>query len=72
MGGLAAAVAELRGLEAEADLRRSALARRIDFARRQVEDLKARTNVWTANPLNLAGRRAARAGPAAEDEQGGL
>jgi hypothetical protein len=53
-GGLAAAVAELRGLEVEADLRRSALARRIDFARRQVEDLKARINVGTANPLNPA------------------
>jgi outer membrane protein TolC len=53
-GRLAAAVAELRGLEAEADLRRSALARRIDLERRQVEDLKARINVGTANPLNLA------------------
>jgi outer membrane protein TolC len=53
-GGLAAAVAELRRLEVEADLGRSALARRIDFARRQVEDLKARINVGTANPLNLA------------------
>jgi glucose-6-phosphate isomerase len=53
-GGLAAAVAELRGLEAEAELRRSALERRIGFARRQVEDLKARIEVGTANPLNLA------------------
>jgi hypothetical protein len=53
-GGLAAAVAELRGLEAEADLRRSGLARRIDFARRQVEDLKGKIDVGTANPLNLA------------------
>jgi hypothetical protein len=53
-GGLAAAVAELRGLEAEAELRRSALARRIDFAGREVADLKARINVGTANPLNLA------------------
>ena len=53
-GGVPAAVAELRGLEAEAELRRTALARRIDFARRQVEDLRARINVGTANPLNLA------------------
>ena len=59
-GGLPAAVAELRGLEAEADLRRTALARRIDFARRQVEDLKARINVGTANPLNLAEAETAR------------
>jgi hypothetical protein len=69
-GGLAAAVAELRGLEAEAELRRSALERRIGFARRQVEDLKARIEVGTANPLNLA--EAARARAAAQDEQGGL
>lgn len=53
-GGLLAAVAELRGLEAEAELRRTALVRRIEFARRQLEDLKARINVGTANPLNLA------------------
>lgn len=53
-GGLTAAVADLRGLEAETDLRRTALARRIDFARRQVRDLQARIEVGTANPLNLA------------------
>jgi hypothetical protein len=53
-GGLAAAAADLRGLEAETDLRRTALGRRIDFARRQVRDLKARIDVGTANPLNLA------------------
>jgi outer membrane protein TolC len=53
-GGLQAAVADLRGLEAEADLRRKALARRIDFARRQVADLQARTETGAANPLNLA------------------
>jgi hypothetical protein len=53
-GGLPAAVAELRGLEAEAELRRTALVRRIEFARRQMEDLKARINVGTANPLQLA------------------
>lgn len=53
-GGLPAAVAELRGLEAEAELRRTALVRRIAFARRQMEDLKARINIGTANPLQLA------------------
>ena len=53
-GGLAPAVSDLRGLEAETHLRRIALARRIDFARRQVSDLKARIETGTANPLNLA------------------
>jgi outer membrane protein TolC len=53
-GGVPAAVADLRGLEAETDLRRTALARRIDFARRQVRDLQSRIEIGTANPLNLA------------------
>jgi hypothetical protein len=53
-GGVAPAAADLRGLEAETDLRRTALARRIDFARRQVQDFKARLGIGTANPLNLA------------------
>jgi hypothetical protein len=53
-GGLPPAVAELRGLEAEAELRRTALVRRIEFARRQMDDLKARIDVGTANPLQLA------------------
>ena len=53
-GGVPAAVADLRGLEAETDLRRTALARRIDFARRQVSDLRSRIEIGTANPLNLA------------------
>jgi hypothetical protein len=52
--GLTPVAADLRGLEAETELRRMALARRTDFARRQVQDLKARTDVGTANPLNLA------------------
>ena len=71
-GGLAAAVAELRGLEAEADLRRSALGRRIDFARRQVEDLKARIKSRDREPAESREGRAARAGAAAQDEPGGL
>ena len=53
-GGVPEAVADLRGLEAETDLRRTALARRIDFARRQVRDLQSRIEIGTANPLNLA------------------
>lgn len=53
-GGLTAAAADLHGLEVETDLRRTALGRRIDFARRQVQDLKSRIEVGTANPLNLA------------------
>ena len=53
-GGVSAAFADLRGLEAETDLRRTALARRSDFARRQVQELKSRTEVGTANPLALA------------------
>jgi outer membrane protein TolC len=53
-GGLTAAVADLRGLEAETDLRRTALARRIEFARRQVGEVKSRVETGTANPLNLA------------------
>jgi outer membrane protein TolC len=53
-GGLTAAVADLRGLEAETDMRRTALARRIDFARRQVREVTSRIEVGTANPLNLA------------------
>ena len=53
-GGLVAALADLRGLEAETDLRRTALARRIDFARRQVIDLRSRIEIGTDNPLKLA------------------
>ena len=53
-GGLTPAVADLRGLEAETDLRRTGLARRIDLAQQQVRDLQAKIEVGTANPLNLA------------------
>ena len=42
-------------LEAENELRRTALARRVEFARRQVTTLKGRVDVGTANPLDLAG-----------------
>ena len=53
-GGLQAKVADLRGLEAEFDLGRTALASRIEFARRQVDALKRRVGVGTANALDLA------------------
>ncbi len=53
-GGIPAAVADLRALEAEADLRQTVLARRIESAQRQVSDLKARLEIGTANPLNIA------------------
>jgi hypothetical protein len=56
-GGVPPAIADLRGLEAEVDLRRTALARRIDVARREVQDLNGRTEVGTANPLQLAAAR---------------
>jgi hypothetical protein len=54
MGGLQPAVAELRALEAETEVRRAALARRVDFARRQVQDLKTRFSVGTSSPLEVA------------------
>jgi outer membrane protein TolC len=53
-GAIPAAVADLRALEAEADLRQTVLARRIESAQRQVSDLKARLEIGTANPLNIA------------------
>jgi outer membrane protein TolC len=54
-GSLTAAVADLRALEAENELRRTGLARRVDLARRQVQTLKGRVDIGTANPLELAG-----------------
>ena len=54
-GGLTAAVADLRALEAENELRRGGLARRVELARRQVQTLQGRVDVGTANPLDLAG-----------------
>jgi hypothetical protein len=53
-GDLTAAAADLRGLEAGTDLRRAVIARRIDFARGQVEELRSRIEIGTANPLTLA------------------
>jgi outer membrane protein TolC len=53
-GGMPAAVADLRVLEAEAEHRRTSLARRIDFARRQMQDARTRVEIGTMAPLELA------------------
>jgi hypothetical protein len=53
-GELPAAVADMRGLEVETDLRRTTLARRIELARRQVKDLQTKIEAGTVNPLALA------------------
>jgi hypothetical protein len=53
-GGLAAPIADLRGLEAENESRRTALSRRIEFARRRVQELQANAKVGIANPLEVA------------------
>jgi hypothetical protein len=53
-GGITAAVADLRVLEVETEQRRSTLARRIDFARRQLNDLKLRVEIGTLSPLEVA------------------
>jgi hypothetical protein len=52
-GGLPAQVAELQGLEAENEVRRAALTRRIESARRRVQDLQTRIEVGTVNPIEL-------------------
>jgi outer membrane protein TolC len=53
-GGMSAAVADLRVLEVETEQQRTALARRIDFARRQMDDLRIRAKIGTASPLEVA------------------
>jgi Outer membrane efflux protein len=53
-GGLSPAAADLRALEAEADGRRTTLARQIESARRRVQGLQTRIDVGTANPIELA------------------
>jgi outer membrane protein TolC len=52
-GGLPAQVAELQGLQAENEGRRAVLTRRIEAARRRVQDLEERIAVGTANPIEL-------------------
>jgi outer membrane protein TolC len=53
-GGMTAAIADLRVLEVETEQRRSTLVRRIDFARRQMNDLKVRVEIGTLSPLEVA------------------
>jgi outer membrane protein TolC len=53
-GGMNATVADLRVLEAETVRQRTALARRIDFARRQMDDLRIRMEIGTTNRLEVA------------------
>ncbi len=53
-GGLSAAVADLRVLAAETLQRRTVLQRRLEFSRRQMQDLKVRHEIGTAGPLDLA------------------
>ena len=53
-GLISAAGADLRVLEAETEQRRTALARRIDFARRQMDDLRIRAEIGIAGPLEIA------------------
>jgi hypothetical protein len=52
-GGLPAQVAELQGLEAENGVRRAALTRRIESARRRVQDSQTGIEIGTANPIEL-------------------
>jgi hypothetical protein len=53
-GEMSAAVAELRVLAAETELRRSALAQRVEVERRIVQDLRTRREIGTAGPIELA------------------
>jgi hypothetical protein len=52
-GGLPAQAAELQGLQAENEVRRAVLTRRIESAKRRVQDLESRVEVGTANPIEL-------------------
>jgi len=56
-GGMNAALAGLRVLEAEAEQRRTTLARRIDFGSRQMKDNEIRVEIGTLSPIDLAGER---------------
>ena len=53
-GGITAAVADLRVLEAETEQRRAAVARRIDFSRRQLKDIKTLFEIGTAKSVDVA------------------
>jgi hypothetical protein len=56
-GGLPAAVAHLRELEGDIELRQEALTSRIEFAQRRVRGIQSRVDVGTANPIELAEAR---------------
>jgi len=53
-GGVPPATADLQALEAETEIRRRTLLHRIDASRRRVQEIKAKIQVGTANPLELA------------------
>lgn len=53
-GGMTAAVADLRGLEAETDQRRSALGQRVELSRKQIAGLRSRVEIGTADPFMVA------------------
>jgi len=51
---LTAAVADLRVMEVEAEQRRTILSRRIEFSRRQLQDLEVRTQIGIVLPVEVA------------------
>jgi outer membrane protein TolC len=51
---LTPAVADLRVMEVETEQRRTVLTRRIDFSRRQLQDVKARFQIGTSSRVELA------------------
>ena len=53
-GRITAVVADLRVLEAEIEQRHAAVARRIDFARRQLTYTRTRVEIGTLNPVDVA------------------
>lgn len=53
-GGMKAATADLRGLEAETDQRRSALGHRVELSRRQIATLRSKMEVGTSDPFSVA------------------
>jgi outer membrane protein TolC len=51
---LTAAAADLRVMEAETEQRRLGLSRRIEFSRRQLQDVRTMAQIGTLSPLDLA------------------
>jgi hypothetical protein len=54
-GQISAPTAELLVVEADTERRRAALARRVDFMHRQMNDLRTRVEIGTLSPLDVAG-----------------